>query len=116
MTKQWRVVQQYSEVLKHFDFIQATPYDARNQPAIQFLKDNFSVRLFPNNFTPRSRIGGRNPCARAYSETVAYADGKFWPCCPGPGLNGATGLEPCQDWREKILEVMMPCNSCFLSV
>jgi hypothetical protein len=115
MTTDGCKVEQHSEILKHFDFIQATPYDARNQPAMQFLKQNVDVRFFPGVFTPRSRIGGGNPCARAYSETVAYADGKFWPCCPGPGLNGATGLEPCADWREKILEVQMPCKTCFLS-
>lgn len=115
MTTDGFKVQKYAEVLKCFDFIQATPYDAKNQPAIDFLTANYDTRLFPGNFIPRSRIGGGKPCGRGQGETVCYADGKFWPCTPGPGIVGNVGLEPCEDWREKLLSVPMACSSCFLS-
>lgn len=116
MTTDGFKVEQYADVLKHLDFIQATPYDAKNQPAMVFLqKSGSDVRFFPGDFAPRNRVGGGNPCERAFSETVAYADGKLWPCCPGPGIPGNVGLEPCADWREKILTHPMACGTCFLS-
>lgn len=67
-------------------------------------------------FVPRSRRGSGNPCARGFSETVAYADGKFWPCCVSPGLDGTDGIEPCEDWRAKVLEIDMGCKQCMFSV
>jgi hypothetical protein len=109
-------VQQHAETMKHFDFIQATPYDARNALAMAFLKASYQdVRFFPGDFVPRSRVGGGKPCARATSETIAYADGKLWPCCPGPGINGNVGMEPSADWRERIGSVPMACETCFFS-
>jgi len=114
-TDGFRVVR-HKEALRYFDFIQATPYDERNAPAMAFLKANHpDVRFFPGDFVPRSRIGGGKPCARAYSETIAYADGKLWPCTPGPGIPGATGIPLTADWRQRILDVPMPCATCFLS-
>ncbi len=116
MTTDGFKVIRHQAVLEHFDFIQATLYDNRNRPAIEFLQANYDTRLFPGVFTPRARIGGGKPCGRGQGETVAFADGKFWPCTPGPGITGNVGLEPCMDWREKILSVPMACASCFLSL
>lgn len=117
MTTDGFAVQRYAFLLHHFDFIQATPYDAKNQPAMDFLlKHHHDVRFFPGTFIPRSRVGGGNPCARAFSETVAYADGLLWPCTPGPGIKGNVGLLPDTDWREKISSVPMACKDCFMSL
>ncbi len=81
-----------------------------------FLKANHrDVRFFPGDFVPRSRVGGGKPCPRSFSETVAYADGRLWPCSPGPGLVGSTGILLTADWRKEILDVPMPCGTCFLS-
>ncbi len=115
-TDGWGVIK-HAAVLKHFDFIQATPYDARNQPAMEFLKRNHpDVRFFPGTFVSRQRIGGGNPCERATCETVAYADGLLWPCTPGPGIPGAKGIPLTHDWRERIQQVAMPCATCFMSI
>jgi hypothetical protein len=117
MTTNGFKVEQYGYLLHHFDFIQATPYDAKNSPAMVYLKTFHSdVRFFPGTFLPRDTPGGGLPCHRASSDTVAYADGKFWPCCPGPGIPGATGFDPCEDWREKVETWPMPCGDCFMSL
>jgi hypothetical protein len=76
----------------------------------------FDALYDATGFVPRSRRGAGNPCARGFSETVAYADGKFWPCCVSPGLDGTEGIEPCDDWREKVLAVDMGCKQCMFSV
>lgn len=115
MTTNGFKVVEYGSLLHHFTFIQATPYDEKNEFAMEYLKDHCDVRFFPGTFAPRSSVGGGNPCHRAFSETVSYADGKFWPCCPGSGIPGATGFEPCEDWREKIETWPMPCGTCFMS-
>ncbi len=116
-TDGWGVIR-HAAVLKHFDFIQATPYEnPSNAAAMDFLKVNHpDVRFFPGLFTPRTRIGGGNPCERAICETVAYADSKLWPCTPGPGLKGSTGILLTAKWREEIERVPMPCKTCFFSL
>ncbi len=68
------------------------------------------------NFTPRSRRGNGLPCVRGFSETVAYADGKFFGCCVGPGIDGAEGLEPSTDWRQRIVTEPLPCGDCWFSL
>ena len=117
MTTDGFKVIQYAETLKHFDFIQASWYDARQDRAMVFLKANFDTRIYADHpvFTPRSYVGGGFPCVRAYGVTVSYADGKIWPCTPGPGLPRAIGIEPTLDWKERILEVPMPCATCMFS-
>lgn len=111
-------VREHADVLQHFDFIQATPYE-KNGVALEWLQDTVKdVRLFPPGSLqiPRTRIGGGRPCTRAICETVSYADGKFYPCPCGPGIQGATGFEPSFDWKQKLLNWPMPCATCFLSV
>jgi hypothetical protein len=108
---------EYAGLLAHFDFIQATPYDDKNAPAMEHLKKtHHDVRFFPGTFLPRNQAGGGKPCPRAFSEVVSYADSKFWPCCPGAGIDHATGFGPCVDWREKIQNWPMPCSTCFMSL
>ncbi len=67
------------------------------------------------NFTPRTRRGSGKPCERGFSDTVAYCDGKLYPCCVGPGVEGAVGIEPTENWKEEILKVPLPCENCFFS-
>ena len=64
-----------------------------------YVNDFVPVRIFDagkrmENFTPRSRVGGGNPCERAWwrSGTIAYADGKVYGCCVAPGIEGAEGI------------------------
>ena len=117
MTTNGFKVREYVGFLHEFDFIQATPYDDKNAPAMALLKkSHHDVRFFPGTFLRRDTPGGGLPCHRAFSETVSYADGKFWPCCPGSGIPGATGMEPSRDWREKIQTWPMPCQTCFMSL
>jgi hypothetical protein len=82
------------------------------------------VRVFDagrrmENFTPRSRVGGGNPCERAWwrSGTVAYADGKVYGCCVAPGIEGATGVEfedPILSCDDRAIPTV-PCAICFFS-
>ncbi len=117
MTTNGFKVVEYGDILHYFDFIQATPYDDKNAFAMSYLEDHHKdVRFFPGTFLPRNNPGGGLPCHRAFSEVVSYADGKFWPCCPGSGIPHATGIEPCEDWREKIQTWPMPCETCFMSL
>lgn len=67
------------------------------------------------SFVARSRRGAGGPCFRGHSDTVAYADGKFFPCCVSPGLDGTQGIEPCEDWREKVQQIDMGCGNCMFS-
>jgi radical SAM family protein len=110
------LIDRYRDLMHHFDLIEATPYDEKNVPRINYIQLNAKhTHTYSGYFVPRNHVGGGNPCHRASCYKVAYADGKFWPCVVGPGLDDATGFEPCFDWREKIEKWPMPCSTCFLS-
>lgn len=105
----------HAETLKHFDHIYASRYGEKNRRAVDVLVSEFGATTWDGEFTPRTRRGSGKPCARGTSETVAFADGKFWPCCVAPGIPGATSLSACQDWRGLIESVPLACSDCWFS-
>lgn len=104
------------DVLRHFDHIYASRYDERNTHSVDVLVGEFGATTWEGKFTPRSRRGGGGVCARGMCETVAYAGGKFYGCCVGPGIPGAPTLEPTNDWIRKIESLQLPCADCWFSV
>ncbi len=107
--------ERYADALKNFDHIYASRYDDRNRKAVDFIQINYPTTTWEGAFTPRSTRGSGKPCARGFSETVAYADGKLWPCCVAPGIEGAASMEPCSDWIGKIESVPLACETCWFS-
>jgi hypothetical protein len=114
-------VQKYSELIHmHFDEVHFSDYQTKREALAAIVQIGVPHFVFPagvnaSNFTPRSRRGSGLPCGRGTSGTVAFADGKFWPCCVSPGLDGTEGIEPCADWREKVQQIDMGCSQCFFS-
>ncbi len=105
----------YHEVLREFDHIYPSRYDARNADAVGLIQVSFPSTEWAGEHAPRSRRGSGAVCFRGESDTVAYADGRFHGCCVSPGIPGAQTLEPCEDWRDKITAVPLPCSDCFFS-
>ncbi len=115
-------LEQFKETIGlHFDTVFFTDYGDRpsTQEALVKLGVPYSVYEAGGpsapNFTPRTRRGSGKPCERGFSDTVAYCDGKLYPCCVGPGVEGAVGIEPTENWKEEILKVPLPCENCFFS-
>lgn len=114
-------VKRHADVIRAcFDEVHFSDYHTKPAALVQLEASGVRLSVYPaganaGNFTPRSRRGNGNPCARGFSETVAYADGRFWPCCVSPGLDGTEGLLPCVDWREKVQQLDMGCRECFFS-
>lgn len=106
----------YRDVLPHFDHIYASRYDERNTRAVDVLVSDFGATTWEGEFTPRSRRGGGGVCGRGTSETVAYADGKLFGCCVGPGIPDAPSLEPSRDWLSQIESLPLPCGDCWFSI
>jgi MoaA/NifB/PqqE/SkfB family radical SAM enzyme len=122
-TDGYGVVRHAKVINDHVDEVHFSNYHTKvTAAAWQSLKSStgrlltFDAGRDASAFISREIRGGGNPCSRGFSETVAYADGKFWPCCVSPGLDGTEGIEPCHDWREKILAVDMGCKQCMFSV
>jgi hypothetical protein len=107
--------QHYADTLKHFNHVYVSRYDERNARAADFVRINYPSTEWSGAFTPRAHRGSGKPCARGFSETVAYADGRLFGCCVAPGIPGAASLEPCADWRDKIEAVPLPCGDCWFS-
>ncbi len=127
VTDGWGVVRYAETIDNHIDEIDYTDYHTRPEVtrAFQWIPE-LVVRIFDagarmENFTPRSRVGGGNPCERAWwrSGTIAYADGKVYGCCVAPGIEGAEGLDPIHGWRFDhqggAYVPPVPCSTCFFS-
>lgn len=113
-------VDRYRDVINaHFDEVHFSDYGTLlSAGVLSGLK--VALKVYPagqdaSNFVDRSRRGSGKPCQRGLSETVAFADGRFYPCCVSPGLAGTEGLLPCVDWRVKVQELDMGCKECFFS-
>jgi organic radical activating enzyme len=55
-------------------------------------------------------------CGRGTSETVSFCDGRIYPCCVGPGVEGADSIPLMKNWKEEILKVPLPCKNCIFSL
>lgn len=109
-------VDRYADVLKHFDGIHASRYGEANRAKIDGLVQlRPDTSVFEGDFIPRSRRGSGGLCFRGLSDTVAYADGKFYGCCVAPGIPTAQGMEPHKDWRQAIVNEPLPCEDCWFS-
>ena len=126
VTDGWAVVKYWKLIREHIDHIDYTDY--HNRPALTLDCRDLPqyVNIFDagprmENFTPRSRVGGGNPCERAWwrSGTIAYADGKVYGCCVAPGIEGAEGWDVSNavDMLWNISETLpqVPCGTCFFS-
>lgn len=120
----------FPETYRHFDGIYCSHYTARsfegcpdNTDKIAFIRKYFEdnpgdrrpeFTVGEIDFVPRSHAG-KNPCHRAFGGTVAYADGRLYPCCVGPGLPTKHGIPLTENWRTEIVQAFMPCNGCFFA-
>lgn len=119
------------EALQHFDKVYVTHYTqgtfrtapeayrVDNTQQIEKLKMALGARLHvkPHMYhEPRARQRGTRPCAAAHSETVAYWNGRLFPCCLADGVPNAVGIELTPDWRTQILTVAPPCATCFFAL
>jgi hypothetical protein len=57
--------------------------------------------------------GGGGPCDRYWM--AAYAAGRLYPCCVGPGLADAATVAPSPAWREELSRLARPCATCAFS-
>jgi len=116
----------FPETYRSFDSIYCSHYTDKsfdgcpdNTDKIAFIKDYFSGAgpefiVGEIDFVPRSRRGTK-PCHRAFGTAVAYANGRLYPCCVGPGLPVPHGIALTANWRSEILAASMPCNGCFFA-
>ena len=132
VTDGWGVKKYFVEIAQYIDEIDYTDYHTASHPqkvALNALGGSaIPIRIFDagprmENFTPRSRVGGGNPCERAWwrSGTIAYADGKVYGCCVAPGIEGAEGLTVSSAVDLSLLREIsdaipaVPCCTCFFS-
>ncbi len=119
------------EALGHYDTVYVTHYTPNtfkdapatyrvdNTAQIEKLKAALGSKLYVKPYMyhqPRRVQQGTRPCAAAYSETVAYWNGRLFPCCLADGVPNAVGIELTPDWRSKILSVPPPCSTCFFAL
>lgn len=111
----------YADIIaRSFDLVHFSDYETKPLAREALFHIGLPLLVYPagvnaSNFTHRDHRGSGRPCGRGLSGTVVYADGKFWPCCVSPGLDGTNGIPPCVDWREKVQAIDMGCGSCFFS-
>lgn len=116
------------DTFRHFDEIRLSLYP-ENKSEIEWTLKNFENAWVQNGSTcieigaepdhrkhvSLDRIGGGGLCKLGKFEFVLFTDGKLWPCRLGPAVPGAVGIEPCEDWRERVLALPIPCGECWFS-
>jgi len=107
---------EHEAALANFDLIWGTKYNGDNADEIAWLVKRFKITYWEGPHIPISRPGPGRPCGRGLTDAMAaYANGRFYPCCQGPGIPGAKSLEPCADWTTRVLDVPLPCGECVFS-
>lgn len=121
-TNGYRVIAHLDTIVEHFTWVDFSDYGDNHQALNALLGRGVKVGMYnagPNgaNFVPRIRRAEGKPCSRAcfISDGCAYADGKFFGCCVGPGIPTATPLEPQIDWKTILPTVPLPCNDCWFA-
>lgn len=119
------------DALRHYDTVYVTHYtpgtfkDAPlayrvdNTVQIQKLKEALGEKLYVKPYMyhqPRRVQRGTKPCGAAFSETVAFWNGKLFPCCLADGVPNAVGIALSPRWRTEILTVQLPCETCFFAL
>jgi hypothetical protein len=121
-------IREYADLLPRFDFVRYGRY-ADNSAEVAWLKANHrDVRwnnlgncvetrdpVDENGHVSIERRGSGMLCHLESRAHVAYTGGKFYPCRLGPAVDGAVGIEPCADWREKVVQLPIPCGNCYFS-
>ena len=97
----------------HFNKIHISEYDnpSNNEETEQFKKiAPDSLFRIVNGINHIKKASGENPCKRASSGWLAFENNLLYPCCVV--VDRGIGIELSDDWREKILDVSLPCNIC----
>ena len=119
---------EYAETLKCFDYIRLGRYKS-NTAEVDWMIANHKLAyqqnsgfcvetadpVDENNHVSIHRRGSGRLCNLESREHVAYTGGRFYPCRLGPAVDGAVGIEPCEDWRERVIELPYPCGNCYFS-
>lgn len=120
-TNGYRVAQYEDLIVEHFDFIDFSDYQDR-RAVLERIRQRMLVNVFDGgingaNFVPRIIRPGGKPCTRAAfrSDGCAYADGRFFGCCVGPGIPGAASVEPSPDWNALVYALPLPCGECWFA-
>lgn len=114
-TNGWGVGTYQGVIAEYADEVYFTDYHDRPW-ALEVLR-GCTKQLIVNNgdrHISRARRGSGRSCDRAYG-AATYADGRMWGCCVAPGIEGAENIEPCADWRERMMEIPLPCRDCWFS-
>lgn len=123
-TDGFRIEQHASVIRSHIDEVYFSHYATPKADDDLYLLDRImpvgGLSIFRAgdggaNFVPRDRRGSGRVCERGTDGLAAYADGLFYGCCVAPGVGGAVGIEPSMDWRDRILDVPLPCGDCWFS-
>ncbi len=116
----------FPEAFDAFDSVHASHYTAATFPGapdntadVQFLVDYYHadrsnlVQVGEMQHVPTHLRPGSGVCERGQYPIAAYFDGRLYPCCVGPGVEGAESIVPTKDWRTEILDVPLACGNCW---
>ncbi len=109
------LVKKHEGVLHHFDEIYFSDYGDNREIGV-WLSSRYKTLIHREAHIPRVKIGLGGVCERGISDTVAYANGRVYGCCVGPGIDHAIGILPLADWKERVQTLSLPCKNCWFSI
>jgi hypothetical protein len=55
-------------------------------------------------------------CGKSATGAISSANGLFYGCCVAPGVPGAIGVKLSDNWREELMNTLLPCHNCRFGV
>jgi len=89
-----------------------------NSSDIEFMRGFLSKQRTPPQFFATKiyhqarQAAGPGACFIGNDGYVSYWEGLIYPCCTAQGMPGGNGVTPTPDWREKVMQVDLPCTNC----
>jgi hypothetical protein len=107
-----RVIE-HGDSMQYFDEVRITDFpDHHTQAVIAWMRQHAPDRLvvWGLDHIPMTHRGGPHPCDRR--TIAAYAGGRLYPCCEGPGLPQASSIPLGSGWQADLERVPLSCAVC----
>jgi len=104
---------EHADVIDCFDEVRITNFDdPRSHEAIAWMQAQLpdKLRVWEPVHVPMTHRGGTSPCDRR--TIAAYAQGRIFPCCEGPGIPGAASVPLAPGWAQSLEQLHLPCADC----
>lgn len=110
-------IEKYDDVIECFDKVYTSrePHELSPRQGVVWMRTRHPNKLQVETEHYRSMdvYGGGGMCCRYW--LGAYANGRLYPCCVGPGLPACRTIELSDNWQAELQATSRACHACAFS-